>query len=365
MKNVLFTTTAVAALALGGTAFAAGHSSGNFGISGSTDVGYNDADNGTNATAANANKSEGGIFQSTNIDVKASVDFGGGYTGAAHGRMNLDWDEANGEQSNVEFKNVSLTTPIGTLSFTDDGDGNGASDEWYVDRDGMAVDVQNPDGLSQLKWIGDVGNFGYAVDAYDINNATDDDWSIGLGGDFGPVAVGLGYDNNTAGTGNSAFGISADFDAGIFDIGVSYADNEVNNSIGVAAAVEATPGLTVGAYYAVNDVTDDKYGVTLDYVMGGLTLAVDYNTGNGATVDEVEIDVSYDLSNGIVLYAGYSDGVQGATDPNPGAEEGYYVGAEIDVASGVKATIAYSPDAHEIGGPEFKHGTSAFLTLTY
>ena len=342
MKNVLFTTTALAALAMGGSAFAAAHSSGNFGISGSTDVGYND-------------DIEGGIFQETNIDVKASADFGGGYTGAAHGRLNLDWHEATGEASNLEFKSVSVTTPVGTLEFVDDGDGNGASDEWYSDRDGMAVDVQNPDGLAQIKWQGEVGSFGYAIDAYDINNAADDDFSIGLGGSFGAASVGFGYDNNSGGASGSTFGISADFDAGIADVGLSYADNETNgSSIGLVASAEVAAGLTLGAYYAVNDPADDAYGVTVDYVMGGLTLAVDYNTGDGATVDELEIDVSYDMGNGVTAYAGHSDA----------AGEGYYVGAEIAVASGVTATLAYS-EADDIGGPGFKDGVSAYLSLTY
>ncbi len=341
MKNVLFTTTALAALAVGGSAFAAGHSSGNFGIAGSTDVGYND-------------DVEGGIFQQTNIDIKASKETGAGYTISGHARLNLDWDEATGESTSVEFKNIAVATPVGTLEFVDDGDGNGASDTWYADRDGMAVDVQNPDGLSQLKWEGTVGAFGYAVDAYDLNNGVDDDFSVGLGGDFGPAAVGFGYDNNSSAGGNSAFAVSADFDAGIADVGVSYADNNGNTSIGLVASAEVYTGLTLGAYYAVNDPADDAYGVTVDYTTGGFTLAIDYNTGEGAIVDELEIDASYDLGNGVVLYAGHSDA----------AGEGYYVGAQIEIADGISATVAYS-EADEIGGPEFKDGTSAYLSLTY
>lgn len=353
MKNVLFTTTAVAALAFGGTAFAAGHSSGNIGISGSTDVGYND-------------DIESGIFQETNIDIKASKDAGNGITVSGHARLNLDWAEGTDEDSDddsttpeVEFKSIAVETAVGKLEFADSFDGTGASDSFYTDRDGMSFDMQNGDGIAGLKWSGDYGNFGYAIDAGSLENATGDDYSIGLGGDFGPATVGFGFENNSNTGNGTQFGISADFDAGIADVGVSYIDNDNGNSIGLVASAEVTPGLTVGAYYAVNDPTDDAYGVTLDYANGPFGLAVDYNTGEGAIVDEIEIDASYDMGNGVVLYAGYSD------DASSGTEEGYYVGAEIDVADGVKATIAYSPDADEIGGPEFKQGTSAFLSLTY
>ena len=346
MKNVLFTTTAVAALAFGGTAFAAGHSSGNFGISGSTDVGYND-------------DIEGGIFAETNIDVKASKDAGNGVTVSGHARLNFDLYEDGdlttaGEQftntTSIELKNVTVETGVGKLEFADSFDGTGASDTFYKDRDGMQHDMQNGDGLTGLKWSGDMGNFGYAIDAGDLENNIGDDWSIGLGGDFGPASVGFGYENNNHGGNGTQFGLSGDFSAGIADIGLSYIDNDNGNSIGVAASAEITPGVTVGAYYAVNDPNADAFGVSLDYANGPFTLAVDWDD-NGSTTN-TEVDVSYDMGNGVVGYVGWDEA------------DGYYVGAEVDIADGVKATVAYA-EADEIGGPEFKQGTSAFLSLTY
>lgn len=354
MKNVLFTTTAVAALALGGTAFAAGHSSGNFGISGSTDVGYND-------------DIEGGVFQETNIDIKASKDTGSGFTIGGHARLNLDWREGGAEDDSgvdeVEFKSIYVDTPVGKLEFADSYDGTGASDRWYADRDGMTEDMSNGDGHAGVMWSGDAGQFEYAIDLGNLSDNSDvayngDHYTIGLGGSFGAAKVGFGFENNSHEGAGTVYGVSADFSAGIANIGASYIASDVwDSSIGLAASAEVVPGLTVGAYYAVNSAaaggTDqDNYGVTLDYAMGGFGLAIDYNTGDQG--DELEIDASYDMGNGVVLYAGNSDA----------AGEGYYVGTEIAVADGIKATIAYA-EADEIGGPEFKDGTSAFLTLTY
>ncbi len=361
MKNVLFTTTALAALSLGGAAFAGAHSSGNFGISGSTDVGYND-------------DIENGIFQETNIDIKASKDAGNGVTVSGAVRLNLDWYEGTDEDTDddsttaeVEFKNISVATGVGTLEYADSFDGTGASDSFYTDRDGMEIDMQNGDGIAGLKWSGDLGAFGYAIDAGSLENATGDDFSIGFGGDFGPATVGLGFQNDSYNNATGqAIGVSADFSAGIADVGVSYITDDATSSIGLAASAEVSPGITVGAYYALNDTAGvgDKFGVTFDYANGPLGIAVDYDSGedgaNDAGDDRIEVDVSYDMGNGVVGYVGWD-----SLDINDSGDQGaFYVGAQIEIADGVSATIAYA-EADEIGGPEFKDGTSAFLSLTY
>lgn len=360
MKNVLFTTTALAALAMSGAAFAGGHASGNFGISGSTDVGYND-------------EKKNGIFQNTNVDIKASKDAGNGVTVSGHARLNLDWEEGTDEDGDddsttaeVEFKNIAVDTGVGKLEFADSFDGTGASDSFYTDRDGMSLDMQNGDGIAGLKWTGELGSFGYAIDAGNIENGSGDDWSIGLGGDLGPATVGLGFQNDSYNNATGqAVGVSADFDAGIADVGVSYITDDVGSSIGLAASAEVSPGIKIGAYYAVNDPADDFYGVTFDYSNGPLTVAVDYDTGENNILngdDRIEVDVSYDMGNGVVGFVGW-DSLETPTGGAAG-DGAFYAGAEIAIADGVSATISYS-EADEMGGPDFKEGTSAFLSLTY
>lgn len=356
MKNVLFTTTAIAGLALSSAAFAAGHSSGNFGISGSTDVGYND-------------DIEGGIFQETNVDIKASKDAGNGFMVGGHVRLNFDWYQADpstvnsagntkGESTSVELKSVYVETPVGKLEYADSFDGTGASDSFYKDRDGMAADMSNSDGHAGLKWSGDAGPIGYAIDLQNIDNdstfSAEDQYTIGAGGTFGAVTVGFGWENNAhdQAAGGNVLGVSADFSAGIVDAGISYIDTDTETSTGIAVSAEVVSGVTVGAYYAMNDTADDKYGVTFDYENGPFTLAIDYDDGNGATVSNYEIDVSYAVNDMITLYVGTDEA------------DGSYGGVEFAVADGITATIAYA-EADEIGGPEFKDGTTAMLSLTY
>lgn len=364
MKNVLFTTTAIAGLALSGAAFAAGHSSGNFGISGSTDIGYND-------------EVEGGIFAETNIDIKASKDAGNGITIGGHARLNFDWYQADpslgnsdgnakGQATAIELKSVYVDTAVGKLEYADSFDGTGASDSFYKDRDGMAEDMTQGDGHAGLKWSGEAGPIGYAIDLGNIegNSGTnaEDHYTIGLGGEFGPATVGLGWENNSHEGAGSVLGVSLDFAAGPVDVGVSYIDSDVDTSTGVAVSAEVGAGLTIGAYYAMNDSeADDSMGVTLDYANGPFAVAIDYDMNRpGTNDDNFEIDVSYEVNSYVTVYAGYDD-----KEVNYDGDAGsFYAGAEIMVADGVNATIAYA-QADEIGGPEFKGGTSAFLSLTY
>ena len=345
MKNVLFTTTAIAGLALSSAAFAASHSSGNFGISGSTDVGYND-------------DIEGGIFMETNIDIKASKDAGNGFMIGGHARLNLDWYEGAGQvASDPEFKSIYVETPVGKLEYADSFDGTGASDKFYKDRDGMAEDMTNGDGHNGIMWSGDLGDFGYAIDSGNLEgNSTvnnGDHYTIGAGGSFGAIDVGLGWENDSHEGAGQVLGVSVDFSAGPADIGLSYIDSDVETSIGIAASAEIAAGLTIGAYYASNDIALDEYGVLLDYANGPFGVGIDYHTGESGFTDNFEIDVSYAVNDYVTLYAGYDD-----------ASGDQYVGAEIMVADGINATLAYS-EGDEVGGPEFKDGTSAFLSLTY
>lgn len=346
MKKVLFTTTAIVAMS-SGMAFAASHSSGNIGFSGETVVGYND-------------DIEGGIFQETNIDVKASKDAGNGFMVGGHVRLNLDWAEGAGESNNLEFKNIYVETPVGKLEYADSFDGTGASDTFYNDRDGMAEDMTNGDGHNGLKWSGDLGDFGYAIDAGNLSGNstvnTGDHYTIGAGATFGDFELGLGWENESHEGAGGVIGVSADFSVAMLSVGASYIDSDVETSTGIAVGYAVTPDLDLSVYYAMNDVAEDAWGVGVEYSANGFAIEVNYD--DDGTDAFSSFDASYEVAGFGTLFAGYDEGTHSAVG---GAG---YVGVEVDVADGITATVAYS-DADEIDGPEFKDGTSAFLTLTY
>jgi len=324
MKNVLFTTTAVAALAVSGAAFAGAHDSGNFGI-----------------------------------DVKASADLGNGYSMSATAGIDLELSETDGNDSDVvTFENAALKTPFGTLSLDDDIDGKTAADEFYNDRDGMAIDVPDADGDAGIKWVGDMGDFGYAISTGDSVAGADGtgeiptNFTIGAGGTFGAAEVGFGYAEG-AGAADDTIGVSADFSVGDYGIGLSFADGAAT-SIGVEADADFGD-FGVSAFYAVND-SDDKYGVGVTYGNGPLSLSTEFNTGAGDVEDNIVVEVEYEVNDDITLYVGMDD--------SEGPDDGLWAGIKTDINDGISATIAYA-EFDEAGDPEFKQGTSAYLTVKY
>ena len=358
MKKVLFTTTAALALSISCAAFADVHAG--FSFSGTTKIGFN-SDNDAATT-----DDEGGIFMDTDIDISASKSIGD-YEIGAKAELDADWDEedaATVDTASFGFDSAYVDTPIGKLTWSESADEGSAADLFYVDRDGQAEDVADLDGIANLLWEGNVGQFEYAIGTGSLEDGSSsstpaptnaDDWSIGLGTALttgaGDIDLGLGYVNND-GAGNTQTGVSADFGLGMASVGLSYLTG-AQDTFGVKVGVDVTPELSVAVYYADNSAADNEYGAFVDYASGPFSIGFDYHTGDGAVVDNFEVDASYDTGAGATVYAGYDD-----------ASGESYVGAEVDIADGITGTVAWS-DGHEVGGPEFTLGTSAFITIKY
>ncbi len=358
MKNVLFTTTAIAALAVSSVAFADAHQSSAVGISGSAVVGYND-------------EVEGGLFLENDIDLKVNHEVAPGYGFKASFGVDAEVSEAgktsadsNGDTTSknnndvVSFDGASLSTPAGTLSFDDDIDEATAAWEFFDDTDGMTTaNMPTADNDSGIKWVGEFGDFGYAVSTGADDGDSDipgDAIAFGLGGTFGDASVGLGYDDSS-----ETLGISGKMAFGDFDVHLGFQDSTAGSSVGAKVSGEFGPA-KVGVYFATNDTVPDEYGLFLDFALADANVSIDFHDGSDNFNTNFEIDVDYAVNDMVTLYAGYDD-VAGNYDGGTGA---FYAGAEVGVADNITATIAYA-EADEIGGPEFKGGTSLYLTIKY
>ena len=342
MKNVLLTTTALVAFA--------GAAAAEMSFSGSADIGYNDVIN-------------GGLFADTAFEFGGSVDLGDGYTASFD--YGFDVDTSNGGSGLVWdlYPTVEVTSPFGSLKGGDLGDA-GASEYFYADRDGMALDVENHDSSARfdIRALVEFGDFGLAVGGVDDGAGDLDGLSVGAGATFGNFTLGFGYDEadaaliaDGADTVNETIGVSLDTTFSGASIGLSYIDNNVETSIGVAVGYDVSADLSVAAYYADNTVADDKYGVSVAYTMGALALDAYYDSGNGATVDTMGLDVSYELMAGLTGYAGvYDDSITSV----------FYIGGVYEINDSLSATVSYA-DANEISGPEFKDGTTVMLSASF
>ncbi len=346
MKNVLFATTALVAMT--GSAMAASHgmSGASVAFSGEMSVGYNDA-------------IELGMFYDANVDVAATVDFGDNVVAT----LTAGIASGNETGSTLEFTpTIEIAYTGGSYSASlkvGDMDDKGASEYFYKDRSGMALDVENQDDGTHARALVEFGNFGVAVGCDLAGTNTCVGMNVGAGATFGSIKLGVGYDD-AATAGGARTAVSADATFGSFDLGVSYITDNTDNSIGL------TVGTTFGAakvkgYYAMNSnaAVADGFGVSVDYTSGALSLGayldnVDDGTATATAVSTYGLDLGYAVSDALTA----SVGVQA------GPATVYYAGIEYAVNSNISATVSYAT-ADAISGPEFKDGITAMITASF
>ena len=335
MKNVLFATTALVAMA--GSAMAASHGgmSPVVSFSGEMTAGYNDV-------------IDGGMFYDANVDVKAVVDMGGNVTATLTAGI-ASGDETGSTLTFTPTIEIAYSAGFDASLRVGDMNDKGASEYWYKDRSGMAIDVENQDNATDVRALLEFGSFGVAAGCQLAGTNTCNGVNVGAGATFGSIKLGVGYDDGSNGQ-TAVTAASADATFGSFDVGASYATSAAQNSIGVA--VGATFGsIEVGAYYANNSVANDEYGVSADYSAGALSIGAYYDNNGASTFG---VDLGYDISDALTANAGVQSG--GATV--------YYAGIDYAVNSNVTATLSYAT-ADAISGPEYKDGITALITAEF
>ena len=339
MKNVLFATTALVAMA--GSAMAASHggmAAPMVSFSGEATGGYNDLT---------------GLFLTGSVGADVSVDMGNNVTAS------VSWGGISFDAAATPVITISQSVTAefaysgafdASLRLGDLND-KGASEYFYNDRSGMALDVENQDNGNDARALFRFGSFGVAAgcDANGGAMGTCSGFNVGAGATFGSIKLGLGYDD-AANVGGSRTAVSADATFGSFDVGASYITDGAANSIGLAAGT--TFGSTkVKGYYAMNSAGADAYGVSVGYSAGALSIGAYFDQAAASTYG---VDLGYKVSDALTASAGVKVG--GTTD--------YYAGIEYAVNSNVSATLSYA-NAAAISGPEFKNGVSAFITASF
>ncbi len=381
MKNVLFATTALVAMA--GVASAQEVS-----FSGSATAGYNDV-------------IEGGLFWNADLTVNGSVDLGDSVTASVKWKF-VKFDDAGFTFGTGLIPTVTVAFDNGSLSaklIAGDQNDKGAAEMWFKKLSGMAADVSNWDNTAtDFTAVVEFGNFGVAATTSNTAGGV----SFGAKASLGSIDLAAGVDTGAVGP---AFGVSAGATFGSMKVEVSYAKGTTKytaktgvdandadatvggtdtvvtgpeTSIGVKVGYDVSSSLKLGAYYASNSVLGAQFGVTAGYTSGALGIDAYFKRSSAYTLTPAGVDVDGDgyytaagtaafatsNSYGVDLSYDISDKLKASAGIQIASSTSYYAGVEYTVNDNITATVSYA-NANKISGPEFKDGISAFITAKF
>ena len=387
MKSILLTSTALVAFA--GAAFADGHSA-NDGISftGDATLGHN----------GNAVLGNDGFYWDANVAVSMSTALDNGLTAAA--KFDFDVADMNNGQALASGGYVlSLTSDTASIFYGDTA--FAAESAWSGAGDMEADGFSEADGETVLRGevsLGDVtAMLSYAIEDAESASGVDDvnQLSLGATATFGNVNVAVAYQENTADdmsaskTANpddlatTSFDesstyptINSDFNAGeVFalsasttvsgaEVTVAYADNSGANkqSTGLKVSYPVGP-VTATAYYVMEEnaagTADDNSGIKVAYSAGAAAVTLDLQDDQGTS--KTAIDGSYDLGNGLQLFAGMymEDSI----------ENEFYVAGAYDLGGGASVLVSYADAENdtddEVGANEYQQGTTVEVSFSF
>jgi outer membrane protein OmpU len=186
----------------------------------------------------------------------------------------------------------------------------------------------------------------------------------GVLGDEADNGTTIGHGDNGDFTDNEVFGLSVGTSFSGADIRLAYAEDANSESIGVQVAYPFGP-VTATVYYVSENTpgnNDDNYGLTLAYENGPIAAKFDYDNDQGT--DKYGIEGSYNVGNGVTVYAGYLffDGLV--------EEDAFYVAGSYDLGSGAEFLVSYAEGddgeyEDEIGANDYQAGVTAELSFAF
>jgi len=375
MKNMLLTTTALVAFA--GAAAADGHTSVSHALSAT--LGYN--------SDIDAVAGEKGFFWEGNLKTTATAALDNGLTAGAYFEITVSGDDAAAGSSDAgnalaasDFV-LSLTSETASLYF---GDTAPAGKKYFsaagdMESDGFSTDSDSAVLRGDVSFGGMNGSVSYIAD--DAAN-TAEQMAVGLGGSFGSVTVGFGYQEATTyedaeGDYNSSavMGVSASTTVAGATVTVAYADdsNDGVDQSGVAQTSTAIQvaypmgPVTATAYYSMEQVdgvdaaNGDNMGLTLAYAQDAVAVTLKVRDEQGR--NEWNLEGSYDMGNGATILAG-------ALNENEGDDADFYIGGTYDLGGGASILAVYADDkdgdqGDEIGSGEYDSGMTVSVSFTF
>ncbi len=317
------------------------------------------------------------MYWGAGLGVSASTALDNGVTAGFSLDVDLVTNNDTGSLGSVDSSDfvVSLSSDTASLDF---GDTDPSADRHWsgvtnMDNDGFAEfgDATEEGQLVGEYTFGNVtGSLSYAV--VDTNGGTDDDdltnMQFAAVADLGQFGVTVAYQDDDN-VGGEIFGLSGSTTLSGADITASFVNNDSGTggipetAFGVEGSMPFGP-VTATLFYvsqqddAAGTEVDDNYGFAIAYSEGPVAVDAFYHDGND---EDFGLHASYDVGNGLVVYAGGSDA------------DGAYAAGEYNLGGGAALLVAYAEDEDttapnlndEIGPQEYKHGTTVEVSFEF
>jgi outer membrane protein OmpU len=358
MKNILLASTAIVAFA--GAAFAEGHTGVSF--AGDAEIGYND-------------DFDNGMFWSLGLGLSGAAELDNGLTASIKGDVELNNaanSTFNGNEVTIDDLVIGLSSDTASLRF---GDTAPAADKLYssavtnIQDDGFFDEGDLDEDavlIGEMTFGETTVGLSYAVS--DTNGGADDDLSnlqIGANTTFGLVGLSLGYQDEDNGQ-DGLLALSATTTLSGVDLGLAYAKNDTDDtsSIGIQAGYTFGDVTAKVFYVSLDGDRDDNVGVGIDYASGPVTVGVLWHDG---TDEDLQLNTTYDVGNGLNLFAGYRDAGSAEDDTT------IYVGGDYDLGGGANLRMSFADAGvnsgeafDELGAAEdVKNGATVAVSFTF
>jgi outer membrane protein OmpU len=328
-------------------------------FSGTANFGYNDTDH-TNGASV------GAAFSDMDLNIAFSKELNNGYTAAAS--VELDYADANqGNDISASDALISLTNADSGIHYGDTT--HAAENAWSavgsMDNDTFRV----ADGEMVTRADMTFGGAKIGISLGDDTNisGTDKDYlSLGITGSAGAFSYALAHQNANTTTvdldDNSAFtqlattGVRVSTTWGGATVALGHANNKNGGSTGVEVSYPMGAFTTTASYVAEGaTAAKANWDVKVAYAAGavGVTVATD-------EIDDWNVDVSYDMGNGMNLFVGADDGGKDT-----------YAGVSYDLGGGASLLASYADDSNntdtddEVVAKDYKEGMTFQLSFAF
>ena len=328
-------------------------------FSGTAKFGYNDTDHATGASV-------GAAFSDIDLNIAFSQELNNGYTAAA----SFEFDVANADQGasfNASDAVISLTNADSGIHYGDTK--HGAENAWSavgsMDNDDFRVAKNEMVTRADMTFGG--AKIGISLgDDTNISGTEKDYISLGITGSAGAFSYALAHQNentatldpvdNLAATQLATTGVRVSTTLGGATVALGYAKNDNGGSTGIEVSYPMGALTTTASYVQEGAANaENRWDVKVAYAEGALGVTVATDEGK-----DWNVDVSYEMGNGLSLFVGADDG-----------GEDTYAGVSYDLGGGASLLASYAndnsnnDDDDEVGAKDYKEGMTFQLSFAF